>query len=191
MSAAAGMPEPSPWVLRFAGLIRAGGRALDVACGAGRHARWLAARGLQVDAVDCDAEAVATLASVAGIDAVCADIEAGPWPFAGQRYDAVVVTNYLHRPLFPVLLDSLAEGGILLYETFARGNERYGRPSNPEFLLEPGELLRLAVGLQVIAYEDLLVEMPRPARVQRLCAANVPAFDWPARPPAVDPSVKL
>jgi SAM-dependent methyltransferase len=165
-----GALPPSPWVLRFVDLIGAGGRALDVACGSGRHARLLAARGLQVDAVDRDAQAIAELAGLAGIHAVCADIEAGAWPFAERRYDAVVVTNYLHRPLFPTLLQSLGDGAVLLYETFARGNERYGRPSNPDYLLEPGELLRVAAGLFVVAYEDVLLPEPRPARVQRLCA---------------------
>jgi SAM-dependent methyltransferase len=102
---------------------------------------------------------------------VTADLEAGPWPVAGRRFDAIVVTNYLHRPLLPVLVDSLEPGGLLLYETFARGNERFGKPSNPDFLLAPGELLEAVRGrLAVVAYEDLVVGEPRPAAVQRLCA---------------------
>jgi SAM-dependent methyltransferase len=161
---------PSPWVLRFAPNIRPGGRVLDLACGGGRHTRALSALGFQVAAVDRDAQAIAMLAGVARVDARVADLESGPWPYPGVRFDAVVVTNYLHRPLLPVLVDSLAEGGVLIYETFARGNECYGRPSNPAFLLEPGELLRAAAGLRVIAYEDLYQAAPRPAMVQRIAA---------------------
>jgi SAM-dependent methyltransferase len=168
----AALVDPSAWVVRFAHLIPDGGRVLDVACGAGRHARFLASRGLHVEAVDRDAEALAALADIAQVRRVCADIEAGAWPFPGQRYAGIVVTNYLHRPLLRTLVGSLAEGGVLLYETFARGNERYGKPSNPDFLLEPGELLRAAAGLYVVAYENLLVTAPRPAVVQRLCAIN-------------------
>lgn len=102
-----------------------------------------------------------------------ADLENGPWPYADWRFDAVIVTNYLHRPLFSSLLAALADGGVLIYETFAAGNERYGRPGNPDFLLKPGELLDLARGrLRVAAYEDLYVETPKPAMIQRLCAIN-------------------
>jgi SAM-dependent methyltransferase len=168
------LADPSAWVVRFADLIPRAGPVLDVACGAGRHARWLAARGMQVRAVDRDAGALAALAGVAGVSTTCADLEAGVWPFPGQRFAGVVVTNYLHRPLLPALVASLADGGVLLYETFARGNERYGKPSNPAFLLEPGELLRAAAGLYVVAYENLLVTAPRPALLQRLCAVNAP-----------------
>lgn len=162
--------QPSAWVLRFAPSIRAGGHVLDVACGGGRHARALSALGFEVDAVDRDAHAIATLAGVPRVRTRVADLEGGAWPYPGVRFDAVVVTNYLHRPLLPVLVDSLAASGVLIYETFARGNERYGRPSNPHFLLEPGELLRAAAGLRVIAYEDLYQSTPRPAMVQRIAA---------------------
>jgi SAM-dependent methyltransferase len=162
---------PSPWVERWAPMITAGGRVLDVASGAGRHARWLAARGYRVDALDRDAEALASLSGVSGVTTICADVENGAWPCERAAYDGVVVANYLHRPLFPELLGALAPGGFLVYETFAAGNERFGRPSNPAFLLQPGELLEFARGrLRVLAYEDVQVSDPRPAMVQRLCA---------------------
>ena len=170
---------PSPWVCRFAPLIRAGGVVLDVACGAGRHARYLAGLGYRVEAVDVDAGALGELAHVAGVTTRHADLEHGPWPYSGHQFDAIVVTNYLHRPLLPRLLEALANGGVLIYETFAAGNERYGRPGNPDFLLKPGELLDLARGrLRVVAYEDMHVEVPRPAMIQRLCAINQSAGTW-------------
>jgi len=165
--------HPSSWVQRFARTIPAGGSVLDVACGGGRHARLLAGRGYRVVAVDRNAEAIAALAALPGIEACVADLEADAWPFPGRRFAGVVVTNYLHRPLIPALLDCIAEAGVLIYETFARGNERYGRPANPDFLLEPGELLRVAAGrMRVLAYEDLFVEEPKPAMVQRICAVR-------------------
>ncbi len=165
---------PSPWVVRWAPLIRPGGEVLDLACGAGRHARHLAALGCEVVAVDRDPALLRD--PPAGVQVLGADLEAGPWPFPGRRFDAIVVTNYLHRPLLPALAGSLAPGGILVYETFARGNERFGRPSNPDFLLAPGELLEAVRGrLRVLAYEDLVVDSPRPAAVQRLCARHEPA----------------
>ena len=162
---------PSAWVERFAPLIRDGGTVLDLACGFGRHCRCLAGRGLRVTAVDRAPEAIATLQDIPGVAATVADLEGGPWPFPGRRFDAVVVTNYLWRPLFPALLDSLEPAGVLLYETFAAGNERFGKPSNPDFLLRPGELLEVVRGrLAVIAFEDVCVEVPKPAMVQRICA---------------------
>ena len=157
-------------MVRWEPLIPAG-RILDVACGAGRHARWLAASGREVDAVDRDEAAVRALAAVPGVRALCADIESGEWPYRGSRYAAILVANYLHRPLFPELIECLAPGGVLLYETFAAGNERYGKPSNPDFLLQPGELLEVVRGkLRVIGFEDVYVEAPRRALVQRICA---------------------
>jgi hypothetical protein len=124
-----------------------------------------------VDAVDRDPDVLVWLAGTPGVAPRCADIEAGPWPYAGERFAGIVVANYLHRPLFPHLLAALAPAGVLIYETFAVGNERFGRPSNPDFLLKPGELLEAFRGhLKVIAYEELELSEPRPAFVQRICA---------------------
>jgi SAM-dependent methyltransferase len=163
----------SRWVERWAPLIPSGGRVLDVAAGNGRHARWLAKRGHPVDAVDRDSVAMASLAEVTGVHPLCADLENGAWPYERGRYAGVVVTNYLHRPLFPDLLGALDTGGVLLYETFAAGNERYGRPSNPDFLLRAGELLEVVQGtLRVVAYEDVYSDDPKPALVQRICAVK-------------------
>lgn len=163
------LDEPSAWVARWATLIRPGGEVLDVACGNGRHARFLARLGFEVEAVDRDASSFRD--KPANVTVLEADIESGPWPYAGRRFDGIVVTNYLHRPLLPTLAGSLEPGGVLVYETFARGNERFGKPSNPAFLLAPGELLEAVRGrLRVVAYEDLVVDTPRPAAIQRLCA---------------------
>ena len=160
---------PSAWVRRWAGWIRPGGAVLDVACGPGRHARFLAQLGFEVDAVDRDATLFAD--PPPNVALLQADLEAGAWPYAGRRFDGVVVANYLHRPLLPTLVESLERGGLLIYETFAAGNERFGKPSNPAYLLQPGELLEAVRGrLRVLGYEDLVVEEPRPAAVQRLCA---------------------
>jgi len=164
------LAEPSAWVRRWAPLVRAGGPVLDVACGSGRHALLFAALGHPVDAVDRDPAAIAALAAQVGIRALCADIEGGPWPYAGRQYAGVVVTNYLHRPLFPLLMAALEPGGVLIYETFAQGNAAYGRPANPDFLLQRGELLRAVGDAQVVAFEDLYVDQPKPAVVQRICA---------------------
>jgi len=161
---------PSPWVCRYAPLIRAGGRVLDLACGAGRHARYLAGLGYRVEAVDRDNDALRELDGVPGVTVREAYLEGRPWPYAGHSFDAIVVTNYLHRPLFPHLLAALLPGGVLIYETFAAGNERCGRPASPDFLLRPGELLEVVRGrLRVLAYEDLFVTDPKPAFVQRIC----------------------
>jgi SAM-dependent methyltransferase len=163
---------PSPWVERWSGSIRAGGRVLDVACGQGRHLRRLASLGFSVVGVDRDGAALSALAALRGVEVRIADIERGPWPFAPGEFDGVVVTNYLHRPLFPHLVAALRPGGILIYETFALGNERYGRPSNPDFLLEPGELLRRTEPLAVAAFEQGFVSSPKHAVIQRICAVQ-------------------
>lgn len=169
-----GALPPSPWVQRWSHLVRAGGTVLDVACGSGRHLRWFAQRGHAVTGIDRDAAALAAAAGVGTL--VQADIENGPWPLRHgdgriHTYDAVVVTNYLWRALFPTLLHSLAPGGVLIYETFAAGNETVGKPSRPDFLLQPGELLRLCAPLRIVAYEDGFLEGP--ARfVQRIAAVH-------------------
>ena len=165
--------EPSPWVLRFAGLIPAGEPVLDVACGTGRHARLLAARGHRVTAVDLDNDALGNLAGVPGIQVLQKDLEIPPWPFGPASFAGIVITNYLHRAHFPALAATLRPGGVLIIETFAAGNERLGRPRNPAFLLAPGELLAALGGaLQVVAYEHGTDELPRPAVRQRLVAVR-------------------
>jgi SAM-dependent methyltransferase len=163
-------PAPSEWVRRHAALLAPGSRVLDLACGTGRHARLLRGLGHRVVAVDRDAQALASIEGEAGIETLCADLEAAPWPFSPQSFDAVVVTNYLHRPLFDFLRAALREGGVLVYETFALGNERYGRPSNPAFLLRRDELLSLVAPLQVVAFEQGVIHLPKTAVVQRICA---------------------
>jgi SAM-dependent methyltransferase len=144
--------EASAWVRRWSHLLPAGGRVLDVACGEGRHLRWLAALGHEVTGVDRSAPALATLPPA--FETIVADLENGPWPLAGRAFDAVVVTNYLWRPLWPSILGSLAPGAVLLYETFAAGQQTVGKPSRPDFLLQAGELLQACAGLRVVAYED-------------------------------------
>jgi len=177
---------PSRWVQRWSALVAPGASVLDVACGSGRHVRWFAERGARVSAVDRDAQAIAALRDGphAAAEVVVADIEAGPWPFAGRAFDAVVVTNYLWRALLPRIVASVGGGGVLIYETFTRDNASIGRPSNPDFLLEPGELLRAAAGLRVVAfaYEDGFE--PAPERfVQRIAAVRDNGSRAPADAP--------
>jgi SAM-dependent methyltransferase len=161
---------PSEWVLRWAQLVERG-PVLDVACGAGRHAILFAERGFEVYAVDRDDQVLP-----GSIRFVKADLEDGsPWPWPGKRFAAIVVANYLHRPLFPRLIESLEPGAVLIYETFMLGNERYGRPSNPNFLLRPGELLEAFATLGVVAFEQGTVERPKKAAVQRICVIREPA----------------
>src|ERR1700754_1280972 len=181
-----GLGEPSRWVRRWSHLVAAGGAVLDVASGAGRHARWFAALGHRVTAIDRDAAALDVLATsphaapvapgapIAPIETLVADLENAAWPLpAGTTFAAIVVTNYLHRPLFPQLLTALAPGGVLIYETFAQGNETVGKPSNPAFLLAPAELLDVLRGqLRVVAFQDGFFADPRPAFVQRICAVR-------------------
>ncbi|MBX3502491.1 MAG: class I SAM-dependent methyltransferase [Alphaproteobacteria bacterium] len=163
----------SSWITRWAPLIAPGAAILDVAAGGGRHTRHLRGRGHPVTAVDRDISGLADLRGDPGAEIIAADLEDGsPWPLPGRRFGAVVVTNYLHRPLWPALLAALAPGGVLLYETFMVGNERFGKPGNPAFLLRDGELLDVARegGLSVVAYEAVMLSDPRPAMVQRIAA---------------------
>jgi SAM-dependent methyltransferase len=177
---------PSSWIVRFAPLVRQNGCIIDVACGQGRHAKFFAARGASVLAVDRDAAALARLSGVPNIVVRQIDLEGELWPLEGQQFDAVVVVNYLHRPRFEALLDLVAPDGVLLYETFATGNEAYGRPSSPAFLLAPDELAQRVRGrLTLVAFEQGLAEANgRRAVVQRLVAVG-PGRAWPpGLPPA-------
>jgi SAM-dependent methyltransferase len=166
-----GSEEASDWIARWSHLVPTGGTVLDLACGRGRHLRWFAARGHLVTGVDRDAMALATLDGVG--ETIVADVENGPWPLAGRQFDAVIVTNYLWRPLFPAIAAAVAPGGVLLHETFAQGNETVGKPSRPDFLLAPGELLRAYAQLRVVAFEDGFREAP-PRFVQRIAAVRPP-----------------
>lgn len=191
MSAAPAMASPQPlhppsdWLLRWAHLIPSGGQVLDVACGPGRHLYWLHAQGFGLTGVDRDPAALANLAPLAavGAEVVHADIENGPWPFAGRAFDGVLVTNYLWRPRLNDVLQAVAPGGLLIYETFAQGQETVGRPARADFLLAPGELLQLAAAadLRVIAYEDGFLDAPAPRFVQRI-AATRPLSSAPQTP---------
>jgi SAM-dependent methyltransferase len=159
----------SAWVRRFVPLIRRGGRVLDLAAGSGRHTRFLLESGFAVCAVDRDISALLPLAA-RGCEVRQVDLETGGiWPL-GTGYDGIVVTNYLYRPLLPAIAQAVAAGGLLIYETFARGNERFGDPHNPEFLLRPGELLEAFAMLTTVAFEQGEVLVPRPAAIQRLAA---------------------
>lgn len=173
------MPEtentsPSPWVARFAPLIPASSEILDVACGGGRHSRYLLARGHSVVAVDVDVSGLADIAHRPDVECIAADLESGgPWPLAGRRFAGVVVTNYLWRPILGNIFSTVADGGVLIYETFAEGNEAYGKPARRDYLLRPGELLMaMPEGFQIVAYEHGFVGAPRPAVLQRLCAVR-------------------
>jgi SAM-dependent methyltransferase len=160
------LDAPSAWVVRWASLI-SHGVVLDLACGKGRHSRFFLGQGREVVAVDREPQ------DIPGARFVQADLEDGSlWPVPGEQFQGIVVTNYLHRPLFPLLAAALAPDGVLIYETFMLGNERFGRPSNPAFLLQPGELLRAFGGLAVRGYEQGPVTSPKPAMIQRLCAAQ-------------------
>lgn len=159
--------EPSSWITRWAPAVTADATVLDLACGGGRHLRWWAARGHRVTGVDRDAAALATLAGLGEL--ITADIENAAWPLAGRQFDLVLVTNYLWRPLWPHILASIAPGGLLLYETFAQGHEALGRPSRPDFLLQPAELLTACAGLEVLGYEAGQLAAP-PRIVQRIAA---------------------
>ncbi len=170
------MDDPSGWVARWLPAAPMGGALLDLAAGAGRHTRLARERGWRVTAVDIDTRGLAAFAADAAVEIVAADLEGGPWPLGGRSFGAIVATNYLHRPLFPRLLEALNPGGWLIYETFGAGNEAFGKPSNPDFLLREGELLALVAGqCGVVAFEQGTVSAPRPAVVQRIAALRYPA----------------
>ena len=166
---------PSPWVMRFAHLTSSGGHVLDVAAGHGRHTHFFLLRGCSVTAVDEDVSGLKPLDHAKNVTVVETDLEDGSWPFEDGAFDGIVVTNYLHRPHFPHLIDSLKPNGVLLFETFGQGNEKLGRPRNPDFLLAPGELLdAFSRDLTIVAYEHGIEHTPRPAVRQRLCAVKAP-----------------
>ncbi|MES1978533.1 MAG: class I SAM-dependent methyltransferase [Pseudomonadota bacterium] len=180
-----GTEPASPWVQRWSHLVKPGGRVLDVACGRGRHAKWFHGRQHPVTLVDRSQEAVDSITlPTESCEAVVADIENGPWPFAGRHFDGVIVTNYLWRPLMPTLLANLANGGVLIYETFTQGNETVGKPSRSDFLLGHGELLEVCKALRIVAYEDGFMAAPNgesPRFIQRIVAVREAAGDV-ARP---------
>lgn len=166
---------PSPWLLRWSRQLAPGAHVLDLACGSGRHLRPLAAQGFGLTGVDRDAQALAPLAGLA--ETLVADLETGPWPLGERQFDLVLVTNYLWRPLLPRLVAAVAPGGWLVYETFAHGQQSLGRPSRPDFLLQPGELLGACQGLRIVAYEDGFLEQGpagavNPRYVQRVAAVR-------------------
>ena len=164
---------PSAWVVRWTAYIASGTSVLDVACGTGRHSRLLAARGCSVTAVDRDGAVGHVLSNVPNVDFIQADLEAGTWPLPGRWFEVIIVTNYLHRPLFAALKSALASAGLLIYETFAVGNAAFGRPSNPDYLLRPRELLEVFGGdTRVLAFEDGFSDSPKPAMVQRIAVRN-------------------
>ncbi|HXE22144.1 MAG TPA: class I SAM-dependent methyltransferase [Rhodoferax sp.] len=180
---------PSAWIQRWSHLVPARGTVLDVACGYGRHLRWFAQRNHPVAGVDRSQEAIDSIANLAAAgqaEALVADLENGPWPFSAsakvRTFDAVVVTNYLWRPLLPAIVGSVAPGGVLIYETFAAGNETVGKPSRADFLLQPGELLRACAGLRVVAFEDGFLHGPD-RFVQRIVAVRESDRELPARYP--------
>ncbi|MBC5766356.1 class I SAM-dependent methyltransferase [Ramlibacter albus] len=173
-----GAEARSPWIARWAHLVPKGGEVLDVACGFGRHMRFFKDHGHPVVGVDRSPEAVAAVRELG--EALEADIENGPWPFAGRQFAGVVVTNYLWRPLMPSIVASVAPGGVLLYETFAVGNETVGKPSRPDFLLQDGELLSACAKLRVVAYEHGFLDSP-PRFVQRIAAVHPIKQAEPAR----------
>ena len=164
---------PSPWITRFTSEIVPSSNVLDLACGTGRHSQYLLRLGHTVTACDINISALTDIEGEAGLEIIAADLENSPWPFGDRRFAAIVVTNYLHRPLFPDIVSTLAPAGVLIYETFAAGNEVFGRPHNPDHLLKRGELISGILGdLTILAYEDLTIDTPHRACVQRVCARN-------------------
>ncbi len=165
---------PSAWITRFAHLISPEGQVLDLACGSGRHTRYLVEHGYKVTCIDRDISKLGDLQQHESIEIVQADLEDGPWPLADRKFNGIIIANYLHRPIMPRIANALSDQGVLIYETFAQGNEKFGRPSNPDFLLKPGELLEVVRGhFRVIAFEEVAETEPRPACRQRICAIRV------------------
>lgn len=164
--------DVSHWVLEHSPLVRANGSVLDIAAGRGRHSRWFLSQGHTVVAVDLNISGLSDRAGDPMLEVVEADLENAPWPFGGRVFEGIVVTNYLWRPLFPIIQEALSPGGVLIYETFGVGNEKFGRPSNPDFLLREGELPEAFKGLEPVAYFHGFVETPKPAIVQKFCAVK-------------------
>jgi SAM-dependent methyltransferase len=165
--------KPSSWVVKHQPLIRKGGRVLDLACGKGRHAIRFAQQGYQVDAIDRDAQVVSNMVGMSNINVIIVDLEVGEWPNSDQFYDGLIVSRYLYRPMLHTLAAMLNPGGVLIYETFMVGNERFGKPSNPDFLLLPNELLDIySPLLNIISFEQGEEQTPRPAVMQRICATK-------------------
>lgn len=172
---------PSPWVLRWLAAVKPGGRVLDVACGRGRHIAAALAAGHTVTGIDRDVAGNA-LADDPRVTLIAVDLETDAgWPLTGQRFDGVIVTNYLHRPILADIVRAVAADGVLIYETFAAGNERYGRPARPAFLLQPGELLDAVRGTLIpLAFEHGLIAGPD--RIVQRIAAVGPGHPWLAAP---------
>lgn len=164
--------KPSPWVTEHAGRIAPGADVLDLACGPGRHTRFLLERGYRVMAVDLNISGLDDLSGHPGLAVLEADLENGPWPLGNAQFGGVIVTSYLWRLLFPRIRDAVAPGGVLIYETFAAGNERYGKPSNPDFLLRDGELMDWFGDWRVVGFEQTYTEVHKPAIIQRICAVK-------------------
>lgn len=178
-----GAQAPSAWITRFAHLARPQGDVLDIACGLGRHMRLFHAQKHHVTGIDKSQEAIDSVANLG--QAIQADIEGGPWPLPDRQFDAVIVTHYLWRPLWPQILASVKPGGMLLYETFGQGNEAYGKPSRPDFLLAPGELLQVCQGWTIVAYEHGVLHQPD--RVMQRIAAIKPDASSSAAPARLQP----
>ena len=168
--------QPVEWVKRFAGIVPEYGPVLDLACGGGRHGRFLMELGHPVTFVDRNVTGLGDIAGLGEAVIVETDLETGsPWPqqLVQTKFAGIVVVNYLHRPHFPMIVESLTAGGVLIYQTFAQGNEKYGRPSNPDFLLRENELMEyFGKDLDVVEFEQGFFQEPKPAVIQKICACK-------------------